>query len=809
MDVGGAKQVEELFQQAMDLPADQRSRFLDDRCRSDAALRREVESLLRCGREAPESFLERPPGSAPWPADAPGTTIGPYKIIEAVGEGAFGDVYLAEQTTPVRRRVALKIVKLGMDTKQVVARFEAERQALALMDHPNIAKVYDAGATESGRPYFAMEFVPGESLTAYCDEHRLDTDQRLHLFLQVCDAIQHAHQKGIIHRDIKPSNLLVERIGDHHVPKVIDFGIAKAMGFSLTERTLYTEEGQLIGTPEYMSPEQAELSGLNVDTRTDIYALGVVLYELLVGVSPFDPKTFRVGAIQDIQRRIREDQPPTPSTRISRLGPAAQDCADRRGMDPSSLRRRLTGDLDWIIMKAMEKECSRRYASASELAADIERHLRHEPVLAGPPSTVYRLGKFVRRNKTLVGGVMISLALLVAGAGAVTWQLMQTREEAAKATAINQFLTKLLALANPEEGQDGLVAQQWSGRVPTVVELIDEASRELETACPEWPDVRGELYFRLGKTYWGLGRNDEMRSHFARAYELRAEALGEDDPETLVTLVWWAFALEFERPLDALRMHERAAEGLTRLLGPGDPRTLFAHISLGDNLAVLGRLQESERVFRETIDLARRHLGPQHRTTLMAVSTAGLHLVGAGKPHEAERLVREPLEISRHSLPEADPTTADLARVLGNALKDQGRPAEALEFLQEAYAWEHRDSPGVSRSALRATFTLARAFRDLGRPSEAEPLYRKKLEDCRRELGDHEFTVWALFVLGDFLRTQGRLDDAETLLGTAVDHYGQALGEDEFHVLWAKRTLALVFRDQGRLEEAERLLKNA
>jgi tetratricopeptide (TPR) repeat protein len=422
---------------------------------------------------------------------------------------------------------------------------------------------------------------------------------------------------------------------------------------------------------------------------------------------------------------------------------------------------------------------------------------------------VYRLGKFVRRNKTLVGGVVTSLALRVAGAGAVTWQLMQTREEAAKATAINQFLTKLLALANPEEGQDGLVAQQWSGRVPTVVELIDEASRELETAFPEWPDVRGELYFRLGKTYWGLGRNDEMRSHFARAYELRAEALGEDDPETLVTLVWWAFALEFERPLDALRMHERAAEGLTRLLGPGDPRTLFAHISLGDNLAVLGRLQESERVFRETIDLARRHLGPQHRTTLMAVSTAGLHLVGAGKPHEAERLVREPLEISRHSLPEADPTTADLARVLGNALKDQGRPAEALEFLQEAYAWEHRDSPGVSRSALRATFTLARAFRDLGRPSEAEPLYRKKLEDCRRELGDHEFTVWALFVLGDFLRTQGRLDDAETLLGTALDHYGQALGEDEFHVLWAKRTLALVFRDQGRLEEAERLLKNA
>ena len=315
---------------------------------------------------------------------------GKYKLLEDLGEGGMGTVFIAEQTEPVQRRVALKIIKLGMDTKQVVARFEAERQALAVMDHPNIAKVYDGGATGTGRPYFVMELVRGMPITEYCDKQKLPTRERLKLFIPLCQAVQHAHQKGLIHRDLKPSNVLVAVQDGKAVPKIIDFGIAKATDHRLTQRTLFTEQGQLIGTPEYMSPEQAEMSGLDVDTRTDIYSLGVVLYELLVGVLPFDPKTLREAGFGEIQRIIRENEPPKASTRLSSLGDTKTSIAKHRKTDPISLHNQLKGDLDWITLKAMAKDRTQRYASASELATDIERHLKHEPILASPPSTIYR-----------------------------------------------------------------------------------------------------------------------------------------------------------------------------------------------------------------------------------------------------------------------------------------------------------------------------------------------------------------------------------------------------------------------------------
>jgi len=311
-----------------------------------------------------------------------------YKLLEELGSGGMGVVYKAEQTKPIKRSVALKIIKLGMDTKQVVARFETERQALAVMDHPNIAKVFDGGATETGRPYFVMEFVRGIPITEYCDKHKLTTRERLELFIQVCQAVQHAHQKGVIHRDLKPSNILVVVQEDKLIPKIIDFGIAKATEHRLTERTLFTEQGQLIGTPEYMSPEQAEMSGLDVDTRTDIYSLGVILYELLVGVLPFDPKTLREAGFGEIQRIIRETDPPKVSTRLSGLGDTDTSIAEQRRTDVAVLHKQLKGDLDWITMKAMEKDRMRRYATASEFAADIEKHLKHEPVLARPPLCV-------------------------------------------------------------------------------------------------------------------------------------------------------------------------------------------------------------------------------------------------------------------------------------------------------------------------------------------------------------------------------------------------------------------------------------
>ena len=334
-------------------------------------------------------------------------SIANFKVLQRIGEGGMGEVYEAEQTDPIRRRVALKVIKWGMDTKEVLARFESERQALALMNHPNIAKVYDAGMTESGRPYFSMEYVKGVPLTDYCDTHRLSTEERLRIFIQVCMGVQHAHQRGVIHRDIKPSNMLVTIQDDEAVPKIIDFGIAKATSQRLTERTVFTELGQWIGTPEYMSPEQAEMTGLDIDTRTDVYSLGVVLYELLVGAQPFDSTTLRSAGFDEMRRRIREEEPPRPSTRLTHGDRDSDVAAERRRTSATNLARELKGDLDWIVMKALEKDRTRRYATPMDLAADVQRHMDNEPVEASPPSAVYRLGKFVRRNRVAVATVSL------------------------------------------------------------------------------------------------------------------------------------------------------------------------------------------------------------------------------------------------------------------------------------------------------------------------------------------------------------------------------------------------------------------
>lgn len=376
-----------------------------------------VDSAKKDSRQAsqrstiPLQDFERPP-----------ERIGPYRILEQIGEGGMGVVYLAQQEHPVRRRVALKIIKLGMDTKEVIGRFEAERQALAMMNHPGIAHVYDAGATEEGRPYFVMEHVPGEPITNYCDRHRLTTKERLELFIPVCQGIHHAHQKAIIHRDVKPSNILVMVQDGKPVPKVIDFGVAKAIEHRLTERTVFTEQGQLIGTPGYMSPEQAEMTGLNVDTTTDVYSLGVLLYELLVGAPPFDPKSMREAGLDAIQRMIREVDPPKPSTRISGLGDEATTVAQKRRTEPATLERQLRGELDWIILRAMEKDRNRRYTSASEFAADVSRMLNHEPVLASPPSTSYRFKKFVLRHRIAVtAGALVILAMLLGAVGTIVY----------------------------------------------------------------------------------------------------------------------------------------------------------------------------------------------------------------------------------------------------------------------------------------------------------------------------------------------------------------------------------------------------
>jgi serine/threonine-protein kinase len=433
------KSIERIFWDAAQIAsADERDAYLARTCAEDAELRRRVEQLLHA-RALAGSFLEGPPAHLASTAEyrpvreGPGTMIGPYKLLEQIGEGGFGVVFMAEQTEPVRRKVALKILKPGMDGRQVIARFEAERQALALMDHPNIARIFDAGEADSGRPYFVMELVKGIPITDYCDRNSLAVSERLELFVAACQAVQHAHQRGIIHRDIKPSNVLVTLHDGTPVAKVIDFGIAKALGQRLTDKTLVTGFTQMVGTPLYMSPEQAALSGLDVDTRCDVYALGVLLYELLTGTPPFDEEPLRGVGFDEVRRIIREEEPARPSARVSTLGQAATLISASRRSDPERLGQLFRGELDWIVMKALEKDRNRRYDTVADLAADVRRHLRHEPVQACPPSALYRLRTFARKNRTRLGiaGVLL-LSLLVAGGGAA-WAM---RDRAARAAAV-------------------------------------------------------------------------------------------------------------------------------------------------------------------------------------------------------------------------------------------------------------------------------------------------------------------------------------------------------------------------------------
>jgi WD40 repeat protein len=511
------KDIKSIFAEAIEKKSSkERAAFLDKACAGDADLRSKVEDLLKAHSQAGD-FLEEPaigPSVTlgdPHLTEGPGTIISRYKILEKIGEGGMACVYMAEQKEPIRRKVALKIIKLGMDTKQVIARFAAERQALAIMDHPNIARVLDAGATETGRPYFVMELVKGVCITEYCDKNKLNTRERLDLFTQVCNAVQHAHQKGIIHRDIKPSNIMVTLHDGQPVPKVIDFGIAKATSLELTEKTLFTRYAQMIGTPEYMSPEQAEMSGLDIDTRTDIYSLGVLLYQLLTGALPFDPETLRASGYTEIRRTIVEEEPPRPSTRLSSLGKEAEKIAERRGTKISLLVARLRRELEWIPLKAMRKDRTRRYRSASELADDIKNYLKGNPLIAGPETSLYLVKKFVRKHTGSVATVVIVAAVIILGL--VTSIVMGCRAEQARQREVLARKQVEQALMRAEKAER--IAQQQRELAEERAEeyrrslyvhrinLADVAHRDgdmgrlrkLLDSCPE--DLRAWEWYRL------------------------------------------------------------------------------------------------------------------------------------------------------------------------------------------------------------------------------------------------------------------------------------------------------------------------
>ncbi|HTB84180.1 MAG TPA: serine/threonine-protein kinase [Candidatus Sulfotelmatobacter sp.] len=525
--------LQDIFANALDIAdASERQAMLDRACADQPQLRQRVDQLL-AAHEKSEDFIsdcisvvagsvgEMAPASEPG-EDLIGSRIGPYKLLQKIGEGGGGAVFMAEQESPVRRRVALKILKLGMDTKNVVARFEAERQALALMDHPNIARVLDAGATKSGRPFFVMELVSGVRITEFCDADRLDTKQRLELFTKVCHAIQHAHQKGIIHRDIKPSNILVTPVDGEATPKVIDFGIAKALEEKLTDKTLFTLHGQFIGTPAYMSPEQAQLSSMDVDTRSDIYSLGVLLYELLTGKTPFDQGELLAAGLEEMRRKLREQEPPRPSTKIDTLGEAELTAtAQRRHMEVPRLRSELRGDLDWVVMKALEKDRRRRYETADALAQDVQNYLANEPVSARPPSRAYLAQKFVRRNKTVFFACLLTFLALAASTVMSSWMYLREREARRMAVAAEQ---KQLTLQHETLQLESLAEERE--KFMSAEEMYENGRRDdadalLEQVKQFQPGSdHATLYRELGDWHAVNGRWSQALERFAVLFQI-------------------------------------------------------------------------------------------------------------------------------------------------------------------------------------------------------------------------------------------------------------------------------------------------
>jgi serine/threonine protein kinase/tetratricopeptide (TPR) repeat protein len=689
-----------IFAAALDKPAgEERAAYLAQACGGDEKLRRRVEALLRAHAE-PDAILDPPQAGVatvdPAPlAERPGTRIGPYKLLEQVGEGGFGLVFVAEQQEPVKRRVALKVIKPGMDSAQVIARFEAERQALALMDHPNIAKVFDASATESGRPYFVMELVRGIAITDYCDQNQLTPRERLELFVTVCHAIQHAHQKGIIHRDVKPTNVLVTSHDGKPVAKVIDFGVAKALHQHLTERTLYTNFAQLIGTPLYMSPEQAEMSGLDIDTRSDIYSLGVLLYELLTGTTPLEKKRFAKAAFDEIRRLICEEEPERPSQRLS-TSDALPSLAACRKTEPARLPRLLRGELDWIVLKALEKDRTRRYETANGLARDVQRYLEDEPVEACPPSAGYRLRKLARKHRAALTTAAAVALLLLAGIAASTWQAVRAAraaaaEKQAKLTAqakeaeteaVLHFVENQIFVAARPEGQAGGL-----GRAVTLRRAIEAALPFVEKVFRDQPLIEARLRMTLGTSFYYLGELKFAAEQYQTSRMLYSKHIGPDDPATLRSMAGLANCYVYlERPAEALQLREEILALRKAKLGLDHVETLQSMNDLAMSYPTFGRWTEACQLFGETFALRKAKLGPNHPDTLMSMGGLAVSYTGLGRLADALPLFREVLRLRKAILGPSHPDTLSIMWLLANYYASLGQYADALPLCEEALA---------------------------------------------------------------------------------------------------------------------------
>jgi len=769
---------ETIFFGARDMPDPKdRAAWLDHACGSNHALRERVERMLSAEQQA-DQFLADDPLRLDHATggESPGSVIGHYKLLQQIGEGGCGVVYMAEQEEPIRRRVALKVIKLGMDTRQVIARFEAERQALAMMDHPNIARVLDAGATETGRPYFVMELVRGIRITDYCDKNNLGMRERLDLFVTVAHAIQHAHQKGIIHRDIKPSNVLVTLHDGVPVPKVIDFGVAKAIEQKLTDKTLFTQFEQFIGTPAYTSPEQAEMSGLDIDTRSDIYSLGVLLYELLVGQTPFDAKELLKSGLNEMRRIIREQEPNRPSTRLSTmLAEERTVTAQHRAVSSPELVHLLKGDLDWIVMKCLEKDRTRRYETASGLASDIRNYLHHEPVVARPPTAAYRFGKLIRRNKLAVAAAAVVAMALIAGTVVSLWQATRAQrseavaneeretanEERDSAEAVLTFFRdKVLAAGRPEGQEGGL------GKDVTLRKAIDAAEAQIAEAFKDRPLVEAAIRKTIGESYRYLGERKQAVQQLERAFTLRRLELGLD--------------------------HERTDGAMAALFD------VYSKDEIRDKLVPL---------IKEVLKLQQEKLRPRHRKTLGAMSVLGLAYWKAGMHEQAVTHLEEALMLQQAELPPNDWNTLTTMNNLCLAYVSSGKLDQAMKLYEETLEGKKVKMGRDHDKTLTTMGNLSRMYSDTGRHDQAVALAEEIVDLANKKRPEHPDTLWWMRELGCMYRDAGKVDLALSCFKKTFELREAKLGEEHPDTLVSLHDFALAYSAAGKPGQALPLLE--
>jgi len=761
-------------------------------------------------REPEEPTVTTRPESIP-PVDQ----IGPYRVVRKLGEGGMGVVYHARQLEPIRRDVALKLIKPGMDTRQVIARFEGERQALALMDHPNIARVLDAGSTWTGSPYFVMEFVAGIPITRHCDTKRLTLRERIELFIPVCRAIQHAHQKGIIHRDIKPSNVLVSEREGKPVPKVIDFGLAKALSGDMSDASLLTAPGAVMGTFRYMSPEQAEVGKPDIDTRSDVYSLGVVLYELLTGTTPIEEGTVGKSGYVEILQRIREEEPAPPSARARRSGKSAQ-IAQQRKSDATRYPGLVHGELDWIVMKALEKDRSRRYETANGLARDLERYLAGEPLEAAPASASYRMGKLVHRHRAWLATAAAFLVLLVAGVIASSWMAVRAthaeREalrERNAANAVSEFLQNdVLAQASASAQAGPATKPDPDLKVRTA---LDRAAARIEGKFAGQPLVEASIRHTIASSYQDLGLYAAAQPHAVRALELRRKELGERHADTARSMAQLGRLKWLQGKYGESETYFAKALEIERLvLGEEHPNTLTGIDNLASAVAYQGKWAEAEQLLRKAMALQTRVLGAENSRTLATLNNLAATCFREGKYAEAGELHKKALEIRQRVMGEEHPSTLVTLNNIGEVYLAEGRYDEAEPVFTKALQIRQRVLGEEHPNTLTTLRDLGVLHHAKGEYAAAEPLLKRALEGRRRVLGEeHPETLTSARDLARLYQARGQTAEAGSLLATTVEARRRTQGESHPDTAGALASFGEVRLQEKRYAEAETELREA